>query len=277
MAFNGKYVHIDQLLESTMRDYGLDELYKDEAKEWVWEIMGIVGVTSILQDCTAEIVISDHRGLLPSDIYTFDAESGIREIESNRSLLPTTDIFFDQNKQTTTLTQGIIASETYDVTYDQLGDDLVSQVNDSTVTLDIVYAPGYVYETESYVYRIQGNYIFCGIEDTTLQITYKGFPIFPDNTPMIPDDEKYIRMVKSHLAYMAIRRAFYQGKVSREVKEDIERDYLFDIPSARSRMILPSKDEMENIKRMRMRLLPKPSQFDTGFRYLSTSERLRKM
>ena len=277
MQFNGKYVHIDQILEATMRDYGLEELYKDEAKEWVWEIMGIVGITSVLQDATAEIAISEHRGLMPTDLYQFDAETGIREIESNRSLLPTTDIFFDQNKQATTLTQGIIASETFNVTYDQLGDDLVSQANDSTVTLDVVYAPGYVYETESYVYRVQGNYIFCGIENTTLQISYKAFPVWSDMTPMIPDDEKYIRMVKSHLAQRVSKRAYYQGKISREIKDDIESDYLFDIASARSNSIMPSKDQMENIKRMRMRLLPKPSQFDTGFRYLSTSERLRKM
>ena len=277
MQYNGKYVHIDQLLEATMRDYGLEELYKDEAKEWVWEIMGIVGITSVLQDATAEIAISDHRGLMPTDLFQFDAETGIREIESNRSLLPTTDIFFDQNKQATTLTQGIIASETFNVTYDQLGDDLVSQANDSTVTLDVVYAPGYVYETESYVYRVQGNYIFCGIENTTLQISYKAFPVWSDMTPMIPDDEKYIRMVKSHLAYMNANRLYLVDKLDERKLNRIETDYLFNVASARSASIMPDKDQMENIKRMRMRLLPKPSQFDTGFRYLSTSERLRKM
>lgn len=277
MAFNGKYVHIDQIMESVMRDYGFEELYKDECKEWVWEIMGIVGITTILQDVNTTIDITDHRGIMPSDLYTFDAESGIREIESNRSLLPTTDIFFDQNSQTTTLTQGIIASKSFDVTYDQLGDDVVSQINDSTVNLDIVYAPGYVYETETYTYRIQGSYIFCGIETTTLQISYKAFPIWDDFTPKIPDNEKYIRMVKSHLAQRVAKRAYYQGKITREIKDDIEGDYLFDIASARSAMIMPSKDEMENISRMRMRLLPKPAQFDTGFRYLSTREKLRKM
>ena len=171
--------------------------------------------------------------------------------------------------QATTLTQGIIASETFNVTYDQLGDDLVSQVDDSTVTLDVVYAPGYVYETESYVYRIQGNYIFCGIENTTLQISYKAFPIWEDFTPMIPNDEKYIRMCKSHLAYMNANRLFLNDKLAENKLNRIEQDYLFNIGSARSASIMPSMNQMENIKRMRMRLLPKPSQFDTGFRYLS--------
>lgn len=277
MTFNGKYIHIDQVMEATMRDYGLEELYKDECKEWIWEIMGIVGITSVLQDRTAEIVISDHRGLMPTDLYSFDAESGIREMESNRSLLPTTDVFFDQNKETTSLTQAIIADSTYNVTYDQVGDNLTTQIDDSTVNLDIVQAPGYVYESDQYVYKIQGNYIFCGIEETTLQISYKAFPVWSDMTPMIPDDEKYIRMVKSHLAQRVSKRAYYQGKISREIKDDIETDYYFDIASARSASIMPSMNQMENIKRMRMRLLPKPNQFDTGFRYLSTSERLRKM
>jgi len=277
MQFNGKYVHIDQIMEATMRDYGLEELYKDECKEWVWEIMGIIGITSILVDANAEIKITDHRGLMPTDLYSFDAESGIREIESNRSLLPTTDIFFEQNKQATTLTQGVIASETFNVTYDQLGDEILHQENDHTVNLDIVYAAGYVYESESYVYRIQGNYIFCGIEETTLQISYKAFPIWNDGTPMIPDNEKYIRMVKSHLAYMNANRLYLVDKLDERKLNRIETDYLFNVASARSASIMPDKDQMENIKRMRMRLLPKPSQFDTGFRYLSTPERLRKM
>ena len=260
-----------------MRDYGLEELYKDECKEWVWEIMGIIGITSVLQDATAEITISEWRGLMPTDLYTFDAETGIREITSNRSLLPTTDIFFGQNAQTNTITQAVIAASTYNLTYDQVGDEVVSQLDDSTINLDIVHAPGYVYETEQYVYKVQGNYLFCGIEETTLQISYKAFPVWSDNTPMIPDDEKYIRMVKSHLAYMNANRLYLNDKLPENKLNRIETDYLFNIASARMASKIPSLGEMENIKRMKMRLLPKPNQFDTGFRYLSTSEKLRKM
>ena len=277
MKHNGKYIHIDQVLESIRARTGFEEVYQDECKEWVWEAIGVLGVSSILEDRTAEISIEDHRGLLPNDLYLFDSESGIREKESNRSLIPTTDIFFDQNKEATTLTQGIIAAETYNVTYDELGDDLVSQIDDSTVNLDIIYAPGYVYEAEAYTYRIQGSYIFCGIETTTLQVTYKGFPIWDDYTPKIPDDPKYIKYVTSYLMDIIVTRMWLNDRISRDKKDELERDYLFNAASARSHMLIPDKDEMENISRMRMRLLPKPAQFDTGFRYLNAREKLRKM
>ena len=277
MQFNGKYVNIDQILEKVRMDYGFEDVYKDECKEWVWDIMGIVGITSILEDRNAEITIEDHRGLLPTDLYKFDAESGIREKYSNYSLLPTTDIFFDENSSSTALAQALIAAKSTNLTYDQLGDDIVSQTDDSTINVDTVYTSGYVYERENYTYRIQGNYIFCGLENTTLQIVYKAFPIWDDLTPKIPDDDKYIRMVVTHLAYKIANRMYYTGFMTDRMFDRLEQEYMFTVASARSKMIIPDKDEMENIGRMRMRLLPKPAAFDTGFKYLSTREKLRKM
>lgn len=272
MSFTGRYTHLKEILERVRRDYAFEEVYQDECKEWIWDIIGYVGVYNILEDKTEELTVEEHRTILPSDMYDLIA---IREKDTNITLLPATDKFYEQNVEDSSLQSAIITSKTYNVTFDEIGDDLVTQ--DETVTVDGIGSSGYVYEQENYTYKIQGSYLFCGLEETTLQISYKGFPIWDDYTPKIPDDAKFIRLVASYIAYKIAFRMKLQGKFSREDLEIIEQDYLFNVGSARNRMLLPNEDEMELIRRMSMRILPKPSQYSTGSRYISSQERLRKI
>ena len=67
--FNGKYTHLNEILERVHRDFGFEEVFADEAKEWIWDCLGYFGRDEILTLMTDEVVISDNRGLLPSDIY----------------------------------------------------------------------------------------------------------------------------------------------------------------------------------------------------------------
>jgi len=278
MRFTGRYTTVNDILERLRRKFPFfEDVYEEECKEWIWDIMGKIGITTALEDCVADITIEEHSGTLPSDLYSFDFETGIREKGTNIPLLPTTDIFFANNTEDTTLSQAIIAGTSFNVTYDNVGDEITSQLDDSTINIDAVYPSGYMYEKENYTYRIQGSYIFSGLEETTLEIIYKGFPIWDDMTPKIPDEPKYLDMVVMELATIIAMRLWMSDKLSKDKFDWIEQEASYLKASTRSFWKIPDKDEMENISRMRMRLLPKPAQFDTGFRYLSSREKLRKM
>ena len=41
--FNGKYTHINEIMERVHRDYGFSDIFEDEVKEWVWDCIGYFG------------------------------------------------------------------------------------------------------------------------------------------------------------------------------------------------------------------------------------------
>ena len=41
--FNGKYTHLNERLERVHRDFGFEEVFADEAKEWIWDCLGYFG------------------------------------------------------------------------------------------------------------------------------------------------------------------------------------------------------------------------------------------
>ena len=46
--FNGKYTHLNEILERVHRDFGFEEVFADEAKEWIWDCLGYFGRDEIL-------------------------------------------------------------------------------------------------------------------------------------------------------------------------------------------------------------------------------------
>ena len=46
--FNGKYTHINEIMERVHRDYGFSDIFEDEVKEWVWDCIGYFGRNEVL-------------------------------------------------------------------------------------------------------------------------------------------------------------------------------------------------------------------------------------
>ena len=272
--FNGKYANINEVLEIVHRDFGFEEVFADEAKEWVWYCLGFFGRNEILAPTITEVVITENRGLLPSDIYTF---IGCRDKLSRTPLLPTTDRYFSKDfTQASSLGEAIVQGETINITTTGLGDNLVEELNASTLFMEFVPRIDVSSQAE-WTYQIQDGYIWTGIGELTLELAYLAFPIWDDGTPKIPDDPKVMDMVVLFIAEKIAKRLFYQGKLSKQVLEDIRTDLDFRVGSAQNRIKMPSIDELESIKNSWLRLVPKPAQWQNGFRELNRGERLNRM
>lgn len=272
--FNGKYTHINEILERVRRDYAFEEVFIDEAKEWVWDCIGYFGRPEILVNSIEELDIEDNRGLLPTDMYEF---IGCREKSSKTPLIPTSDRYYSSNLTTTnTLGQVIVQGQSINIETTGVGDNLVEELEDSTIFLEFVPTMD-VDIDNNYTYQISGNYIFTGITDVTIEIAYRAFPIWEDNTPKIPDDPKVVRMVTLFIAEKIAFRLMLQDKLSERKWGFIKDELEWAVGSAQNRMKMPNEDEMESIKNGQMRLRPRPNQWSTGFKNLNTGEGLKRM
>ena len=270
--FYGKYTHIREIIEGVRRDFGFEEVYDDEVKEWVWDSLGFIGVLNIYEDKTTEITIEDYRGLMPTDLVYLE---GIREQETGIMLIPSSSLFLSQNNTSTSTSAAYLAgvSLTNVSTPDDVGDRGDLEVNYAFAE---IYPDASSLSSNSTIgYQIKQDYIICELNSGTLEVSYKAFPMWDDYTPKIPDDPKVIRMVRLYIAERIAFRLMLQDKLSERKYDMIKQDYYFAIGSARNRLLTPDVATMEFIKRMQLRHIPKIDAFKNGFNTLGEQERLR--
>ena len=95
-------------------------------------------------------------------------------------------------------------------------------------------------------YQINGGMILtnlCG--NKTITLNYDSFPVDSEGNPMIPDDEVYIEAM---LAYIGYRMGFELWMMDRLVEakyRELEREWLFYVNSAKTKMLTPSLDEAQ--------------------------------
>lgn len=273
--FNGKYTHINEIIERVYRDYALEEFYNDEAKEWVWDCIGYFGRDEVMQDKILDITIENGRGILPVDLHTF---IGCRETNSKIPLLPTKNRFIttDFSSTTNSIGQVIVQGRSVNLETPGVGENVVDQVDPQTVFVDIIPNET-IQDTTKYLYYLNNNYIYTGIANGTITIAYKAFPMWEDYTPMVPDDPKVIRMVALHIAEKIAFRMYRLGKLQRAVWQDIKDELEWAVGSAQNRIKMPNEDEMESIRRQQMRLIPKPDRWNENFGTINNNERIKRM
>jgi hypothetical protein len=91
---------------------------------------------------------------------------------------------------------------------------------------------------------------------------------------MIPDDYKYIRAIEDYIIeridYRVWRRS--PSPQNKSILNDCEQESAFSIGSARTKGRIPSVDQMESIKNMWLRSIPRISEHSNNFNSLNKQE-----
>lgn len=153
---------------------------------------------------------------------------------------------------------------------------MVAELEESTISLEFVPTEDVDIDTK-YTHQLSESYIFTGLSDVTIEIAYRAFLMWEDNTPKIPDDPKVVRMVTLFIAEKIAFRLMLQDKLSERKWGFIKDELEWATGSAQNRMKLPNEDEMESIKNTLMRLRPRPNQWSSGYRNMNTAEGLKNM
>lgn len=250
------------------------ELYDDDVKEWIWDVIGYAGTSEMLEPVSASITITDWRGILPIDIYD-TTNLIVVDTVANKTLTETSDAFFmdhiDDNSETINRIMGqnvIYVDTTVDPLYPTYSQSDENSTNPEvtafiqTTSREPLYPkiPGY---------KINGNTIWANTnQNTTLRLSYQRFPIWDDLTPKIPDDPKVIRMCVDFIAWKHAFKLRVHGEIPRDVYEDIYKEYLFSVGAARNTARIPSVGKMEELKNKLLDIVKKPTDFNTRFMYL---------
>jgi len=262
------YTTLDRILERVNSDYGF-VINRYDAAEWLWSIMGKLGIPAALESKYKDDTISDYRTELPIDCYKLE---NIRDAKTGNLLDKSTDLFFRANKEflgvadtTTTYFEGptvVVDARTHD---DQAS-VFVSNVNNASPA-----------SMDQLCYQEYNGNIYYGYKTGTVQIFYKAFPVEDDGMPKIPDDPQYIDAVLLGILVKHLIKLHFKGQISSQILDKYERDYAFAAGAAIGKAKMPDLDEMESIKKMMQRLIPIQTNHNSSFRYSNARERLNKM
>lgn len=259
MGISKKYTNINEIIERVQRDYGFSEFHKNEAAEWVWDIVGKIGASEPYEEKQALIDIEDYRGELPYDFYSLDA---VRDRTSFIELRPTSDLYhFGDYKADSTPVSTIITTGDVDPITDEEYETSVEQRN----------VPEY------YTYKLQGGYIFTGFGEGRIELMYKAFPIDVETgLPKIPDDPKYIEAVVTYIASKVAFRLMLVDKLSDKKCNLVEQKAVFAAGAARNKALIPDPHKMETIRNLWKSPHSYYEHFETGHTSLGARDRFNE-
>ncbi len=105
-----------------------------------------------------------------------------------------------------------------------------------------------------------------------LCIVYLGMPIDDDGYPMIPDDVYFMEACAKYVTYMIDYQDWRKGQVADKVFQKSEQDYLWYVNAAKGAANMPNAAQMENLKNILIRLIPKQNMYNRGFSGLGNQE-----
>jgi hypothetical protein len=252
---NNKYTGIEEIFERVKREFGFEELYHDDLREWIWDAIGIMGTPTLLEDKISHIDVQNFRGELPVDLFSL-ANHILRDKETKTILRLSQDIFLSEDVED----QGEgRASSQLAVVAAPVNVDFPSQTGYVSIILPDT-------DEKTYNYTIRGNYIFCNIKDGTLELSYTAFPLDERGFPLIPDDPKTIRSVVWFIGERLAYKLMLSDKISERKYEIIKQDYLFNVASARSKSNTLSLPQMEIFKNRVLSMVKQTGSFNMGFK-----------
>ena len=284
MAYNGKVIGIQRVIEKAFRNAGLEKIDWEAAIEWTGELMGNLGVpytyidmtTNGLDDMPDPIEVVDYRATLPTDLVTLKS---IRKVELDDDGFPETYAPMVESQDVFHLTQ-IDQEENTTTYYDPIV--LVTEVNtdeDGYPEADYVYYESDVSYSEdpieSYTYKVQGGVIFTNFQEGYVEVSYKGYPIDSDGYPLIPEDPKFVKALEYYIISMIDWkrwRANPQNPGLKAIANDSEQRYLWAAGAARNKAHIPTYDRMESLKRMWLRSIDRVNEHATGWRTTTEGE-----
>jgi hypothetical protein len=231
--FNGKTKSIQYIVEKVFRDTGIAEgVDIYDAIEWAAEAMELIGAPQSYQERVCPIDITDGRGDLPCDLHLI-MQTRIKTADGYVPMRYATDNFHAK-----------------------------VHCDDST---DLSCS-------SHYTYRVSDDCIFVDFDGGTLQMAYLAFQTDDKGWPVIPDDIKFVKAVEYYIREKIDYKLWRTGKVPQQVYEKTAQDQVWYLGAAQTRGVMPSVDEMENLKNNWIRLIPKINQHDDFFSTLGNPE-----
>ena len=265
----------------------------EDAIEWIGEALEHIGAAPQLLQKQCVLSVSNHKVLLPSDLYY------INQVAVNNTVSPVSSAELDTLiTKVTELQDAIVDAQANNLEYSDTA-SVLHDINSRIVILENVYfkdeaklqplqygastfhksmhCTGCVNENVYYeeTYIIDNDYIKTSFTTGKVCLSYMAFPIDEDCFPMIPDDISF----KEALFWYVFKKLLLGGWDKPTNKIDYsfaEQQWQKYCGQARNSANYPDIDRMENFMNQWVRLVPELNNHELFFEKLNTREDLNR-
>jgi hypothetical protein len=248
MLNTSKYISTNSIIESLARDADYDNVSIGDLLEWIWEVISYMNIPMYYTEATTTIEIDNYRGRLPFNFYK---ETQIRDTYSEVPYIKTTNIFYHiPDKDSINDVQAHINVDG--------GTEELSTSNLSSNKRII--------QRE---FNIRDGWIYVEFETGDLEMAYKAYPLDESGFPLIPEDAKFMRAIKTFLIKNLDYKAWRKGIIPKDIYQDSEQNYYYAVAAAQSHSNMPDLATLETIRRFSSLMVSDPNQYAKSFKHLN--------
>ena len=263
----------------------------DDAIELIGEALEHIGASSQLCQKQCVLDVTDHKTLMPSDLYF------INQVAINNSVSPVNSAELDTlTTKVKELKDAIVTAQEDDLEYSSTT-SVLHEINSRIVVLENVYfkndsklqplqygastfhksmhCEGCVNENTNYedTYIIDCDYIKTSFVSGKICLSYTAFPTDEDCYPLVPADISYQEAMFWYI-YKKLLLSNPQFKNNGIDYSFAEQQWKYYCTQARNAANFPDIDRYESFMNQWVRLIPDISSHDLAFENLNTREDL---
>lgn len=121
-------------------------------------------------------------------------------------------------------------------------------------------------------FKTQGQVIYTSFPEGKIKISYLAVPVDEDGFPLLIDNEIYLGALEAYIKKEIFTIKFDQGKLAAPILQNAKQDYALLAGQLQSEFTIPSTSEMQSITNIWNSLIPRMSEFYSGFKNLGTRE-----
>jgi len=263
----------------------------DDAIEWIGEALEHIGSAPQLVQKQCVLTITDHKVLLPTDLYY------INQVAINNSISPLNSNELDSLiAKVKELKAAIVDAQANSLEYSDTA-SILHEINNRIVVLENVYfesssrlqplqygastfhksmhCEGCVNENTNYeeTYIVDNDYIKTSFVSGKICLSYMAFPTDEDCYPLVPDDISF----KEAMFWYVYKKILLSNPRFKNNGIDYgtaEQQWQKYCTQARNAANYPDIDRYESFMNQWVRLVPSINQHDTAFEHLNTREDL---
>jgi hypothetical protein len=263
----------------------------DDAIEWIGEALEHIGAAPQLCQKQCILDITDHKTLMPSDLYY------INQVAINNSISPGSSEELDTlTTKVKELKDSIVAAQADDLEYSDTT-SVLNEINSRIVILENVYfkdsnqlqplqygastfhksmhCTGCVNENSHYeeTYIVDCDYIKTSFKSGKVCLSYTAFPTDDECYPLVPADISYQEAMFWYIykKLLLSNPKFKDNGIDYSFAEQQWQKYC---TQARNAANYPDIDRYESFMNQWVRLIPNMSHHDSAFENLNTREDL---
>ena len=238
MIKDSEYIKLDTVLAKVLRHKKLRNVTLDDAVEYTVEFMGIVGVPDMFMDKEAVLHVSKYKVELPCDLVSVTM---VKDNCSGIAMRSTTDRFAPDGKDVNRYSSMVRAP---------YGDDKT--------------------------YKVQNHILVASFEEGDITVAYKAIPVDDDGYPLIQNNPIYLKALELYIKVEVFTDLYDDGDLDAKVLSNAQADYAWRVGQLQSELTIPNTSEMESLCRSWCTLIPRTTEFDSGFKHNGNREYLRR-